>query len=256
MLHRYNIIAVAMLCFLPLRGLSAELVKTFADGRVEVNWSSMKIKYYGESQVEADAVSYQEAEKRAWQNGLDYINEVMPEIRSSFGISLSSDPEAVAAQNTLVSRSSYSVDTRYFNDGKIRVYLESSLGRALQSPILKLSAKPEKFEAKNSGLIIKLDGGVVSETYKIINQNNDILFSTEDVSKQAFLRNMMGRWFVKDKGRAFSRSVGPDPVAVGGVLVKKGLIRVDDSEWKSSLEGNQGLLHGAKVALVLKPAVQ
>ena len=93
--------------------------------RFEMNWSNMRLRYFGESASSGKNLDL--AEKEATDQGLLYALANIPKIRGEKGVSLENAGDIAHA----VSKQSFIFNTVYFSNGKVRVELESSLALAL-----------------------------------------------------------------------------------------------------------------------------
>ena len=66
-----------LLSFTSAQAFSAPVIQK-AD-RAELNWTTMKIRFYGEAEL--SKLSFIDSEKQAIQEGLDYIFKQLPKIR-------------------------------------------------------------------------------------------------------------------------------------------------------------------------------
>ena len=119
-------LAISTLLLLATPCPAAELEPLY--DRVQLNWDTMRIKFYGETSRQDSA---KQSEEQAIKEGLAYIVEALPSIRLANleGQYIGAEFSRRVAKK--VSRQTYSSKTIYFSDGRVRVDLESSLPKAL-----------------------------------------------------------------------------------------------------------------------------
>lgn len=223
--------------------------------RVEIDWSAMKIRFYGEAQAPNAQETYRGAEQRAWQDGIAYISMNLNKLRDGRVEALDgSRSEADRQALKSVTTSTYSVNTTYFSNGKIRVHLENALPRALDpGPVAFKSLAAEKGRTKNSGLVLRVAGTPrPSATYRVVTDQGQAVFEVRDVSKESFEKNFMGAWFQSPSPAELQAAVGSNPIYVDAQVDGAGTFRVSQGQWTEALSGNESLLRAAKVAVAIK----
>ena len=109
------------------QALSAPVIQK--EDRAELNWTTMKIRFYGEGEL--SKVPFADSEKGAIQEGLDYIFKQLPEIRKEkFKVAkVDGDHQQAALELT---KRTYPIQTSVTANGSLTVELESSLVTALK----------------------------------------------------------------------------------------------------------------------------
>lgn len=221
--------------------------------RVEMDWSKMRIRYYGKfSAVSLAGSSYEEASDRALQEGLLYLVKHLPDIRAQRLGQNRTDQDVEMAHR--VASSTFISNTTYFANGGVRVDLESNLARAMADTGEDFSLdKAEGLPAKHSAVVIKLNQAVAPRpVYQVVDQaTGQRLFHVGDIAREDFERNLMGRWFDSDKGRDFRSYVGAEPTVIAAEWGTEGQIRVNKTAWQQIQQENPGLLASAQIAIVL-----
>jgi len=230
-------------------------------GRMEINWSTQKIRFYGESGAGENTIKgIDGAEKRAWAEGLSYIENSVYELSVSDFEGLSSNIEKIAkdarAAARNVTKAVYSLNTIFFGNGAVRVYLESSLPKALATTMIRFRQK-EAASAQllhRTGVILKLNGRTQPKPrYRVVDETGMPLFEARDMAEDAFGRNLMGRWYEAPADAESAEFVGKSPITIDASLNHEGSIVVPREVWTSSLDGHQSLLVNGLIAVIVPP---
>lgn len=214
--------------------------------RFELNWSVMKIHFYGEATVEQNQKSFSEAEKSAADDALLYAATAITNIRSEKG--LGSGPKSLS--NDLTKQANL-VGTNYFADGRVRAEFESSLIRALESGSKDFkSDEPQAAQDSASSIVVTVKGlrgpRMISAVY---DEDGQILHGLKDVSRSGFRKNGLGRWFYRNSAEA-NAYTGASPVTIEGVY-SSGKLTVKKEDWEKVKGEHQRLLEESKVAYLL-----
>ncbi len=247
------------LLFLSNFAISAQMVDHI--DRMEINWSTQKIRFFGESNASENAIKGVDgAEKRAWAEGLSYIENTVHDLSVSDFEGLSSNTEKISAEARAaaknVTKSVYSLNTIFFGNGSVRVYLESSLPKALATSMIRFRQK-EAASAQllhRTGLVLKLNGRTQPKPrYRVVDESGIPLFEARDMAEDAFGRNLMGRWFEAPADAESAEFVGKSPITIDASVNHEGSIVVPREIWTSSLDGHQSLLVNGLIAIVVPP---
>ncbi|MGE0171835.1 MAG: hypothetical protein AB7T49_03585 [Oligoflexales bacterium] len=208
--------------------------------RIEIDWSNQRVRYFGQASSE----NFREAELAAWQEGATYLNTALPK-REEKDLLSDVPPKRIA-------QSSYSYDTTYFGDGTVKVYLESKMASLFHQDIAQLRPMTEAdSKAKNSALIVRVGTKATpSALFKIVSGTGQTLYSVENVTKDGFQKNLMGRWFEATGGKSYTDFAGENPVQVDATVSEPGVFVVSESMWNEAMTENPGLLAQAKVAIL------
>lgn len=219
--------------------------------RFEMNWSNMRIRYYGESPSDPKQGGYEPAEKDAVSKGLLYALTTVPKIREEKG--LKADVPGVAEN---VTKLSYVFNTVYFSDGRVRTELNSSLAAALDFGMTKFAAEsPTAPASEASGIVLEL--GATKSPFvvqEIKTKAGDSAYAASDIAKDAYKKQLTGRWFYANSPE-LRDFVGANPIKIAAE-VQNGHIVVDKEEWNRARVSNERLLQEAKVAYVLGGSIR
>ncbi len=226
-----------------------------SDGQVEVNWSSLKVRFYGSAKVtDSDDVTdgFKSAEKVAWKDGLNQVRtQVVPYLKQN-------DAEGVEKFEKLVAdrlaRSTYSFNTTYAASGDIRVHLESRLTNAYKLPETSFAMEfsPDVSRYASTGVIFKLSKFVAPHpTYEIVDEDHNILFGVKNMSKEGYEKSLMGRWYVNPSKGEVKAFVGMEPLEVNVEVDSEGRFIVKRSLWASGSSTVVDLIAAGKVVLAL-----
>ncbi len=238
-----------LLGFICTQAYSAPVIQK--TDRAELNWTTMKIRFYGEGELSRQA--FADIEKGAIQEGLDYIFKQLPEIRKeNFKISkLDGDHQQAALELT---KRTYPIQTNVTADGVLTVELESSLVTALK-PLVEHNQEVEPSSdvgPKHTGIVIKIKGDFNPKpVYKLVDEEGDLLYSHKDVSEAAFEKNLMGR-YIKGYSKQEIRSIsGREPLEVDASVDGDGNLKVNNAVWDEVLRTDASLVRSAKILLVI-----
>ncbi|MBC7660136.1 MAG: hypothetical protein H7249_10540 [Chitinophagaceae bacterium] len=250
-MNRWNALSLVVLS-LCAHELSAQPVVEAYD-RFEMNWSNMRLRYFGESGA---AKNLDVAEKEATDQGLLYALANIPKIRGEKGVSVENAENIAHA----VSKQSYVFNTIYFSNGKVRVELDGSLALALdpgRKPYVKSSEGEAEAAADSetgSGVVIQVKGAKGPQLIgEIHDSGGDLVYSSQDVSPDAYRKNLIGRWFYKNSSELKSFA-GGKPLTVEAEY-RDGKLVVDKEAWAQVKKFTPKLLNEGRVAFVL-PAVR
>jgi hypothetical protein len=227
--------------------------------RMEINWSSHKIRFFGESGPHENMLKGVDgAEKRAWADGLSYIESSIHDYGVSVFESLSTNMEKVSAEAGAaaksITKSVYSYNTLYFGDGTVRVYLESALPKALTTSLIRFRQKEAASTQlmQRTGLVIRLDSRVQPRPrYRVVDETGMPLFDAKDMSEEGFSRNLMGRWYEAPADAESAEFVGKSPLEISATVDPKGQFVVPRQAWNDALEGHKALLVNGLIAVVM-----
>ena len=226
-------------------GGAAPVIETY--DRFELNWSNMRIKFFGEATADFAQKGFDGAEKLATDDGLLYALRQVPKVRQEKGLPADA-PASIANQ---VTKQAFVSNTTYFADGRVRVELESSLAKALEPDVSEFKAdEPTAEPTQATAVIVTIKGskgpGLISE---IRSPDGEVLFSAKDIARSAYRRQLTGRWFFRSSPEL--RNFGGDqPVEVEAVW-QNGSIALDKETWSKIRAAHPRLLEEAKLAFVL-----
>lgn len=234
------------------------LVAAFGGGRafavvdegIKMDWSSLKLKSYGTAKFDP-AVNGSELkglEKAAWQDGFKKI-EAYYLAQEAFS---SMDKKVL---RELVRQHTQSTNTAYYADGSVRVFFETAYAEVLPKEDLGLKSDAVVGAiSRSSGLVFDVKGSRgPSPTYRVVALGSgETLYSIENVAKESFAKNLMGRWLSPTAKKGLVSTVGDSPERLA-MEVSGNDLAVDKDEWKRATEGNQALLHEARIAIVVQP---
>jgi len=228
-----------------------------SNDRLEVNWSALRLRYYGEASPGSGSEDLKSAEKKAWRDGLNYANDVIRNLNIAANEHFSQTTEKLAEDAKLaahqVSTGTSSVSTTYFADGTVRVNLESSLPKALESSAIHFRQKeaPEPTMTEHTGIILAPDHPVKPRpNYQVVDEEGKILFDVRDMAQASYNRRLMGRWYRKPSPAEISEAVGKNPLTIP-VQVKDGKFLVQREIWDKATEGHKSLLVSGIIAIAL-----
>ena len=242
---------------LPAVAAAAPLIEV--DDRLEVNWSTLQLRFFGEAAVPAQADGYKTAEKEAWHEGVTYAAAAVRALNAT----LNEQPVGETAEGAVegeVAKASkqlasaiHSVNTTYFADGTVRVQLESALAKALVTSGVRFRQHEaaETVQSEVTGIVLKSAASTKPKArYEVVDENGELLFGVHDLAQEAYKKNLMGRWFRRPTGDELTAAVGPSPVTIPATA-KDGRFVVDRHTWDEALNGHRSLLVNGTIAVAL-----
>ena len=228
-------------------------------GRVEFNWTTLKIRFFGEADGLKAGRGYPVLEKEAWSDGIQYIYQKLPEIRRKrrcWQFDLDDVHAKIAAEE--VSMSTYSYMTTYFGSGGMRVHMESSLIKAFHPGKLDFGEMDEddgSLEGVSyTGVVFEVAGEVSPcPVFSLYDETSgDLLFDVTSVSKISFDKGFMARWVRHPDSKELLRLAGSRPLVIPLVLNDSGKMVLSRKIWDEVLVGNEPLLSHSRVVFALR----
>lgn len=222
------------------------------DDRLEMDWANMKLRFYGEAAVSDN--TYRSSEQKAWQDGIQYIGSQLKHLRSRHAGPADGHRDSIENEVLKqISSSTYSLNTIYYGNGKVRVQLENELTKALYpSEVAFKLLKPEEAPTRNSGIVIRINGKMRPQAvFRVVNEQGQSVYEAMDVAKEAFDKQFMGAWYQNPSTQEMQGVVGANPAVIEAEAVGNGVIRVNQAVWQKAAGGNENLLQRAKVAIAL-----
>jgi hypothetical protein len=216
--------------------------------RFELNYSTMRIRFYGEATVDFAQKGFEGAEKVAIDEGLMYVLSALAKVRAQKGLS----EEASAAVADELTKTAYVFNTTYFTDGRVRVELDSSLPKAMDPGVADFAGEdPSAQPSEGSAVVINVNGlkSPLVQT-EIRSTDGELLYSAKDVAKSAYKKQMTGRWFFKKSGELKSFA-GSKPVEIEAVAEGDKTLIVTKESWARLKTEHPRLLEEAKLAFVI-----
>ena len=225
--------------------------------RFEIDWGSLRIRFFGKGKPQAGNEPYSEVEKKAWNEGLLAIRDAVAAYHKDHLLALNVDQSLAEksgqAAGDRVASSTYSYHNAYFGDGSVVVYLENSLARALkrQDISFKQEKAPSLSGSRFSGLVIRSTKPLKPvSNYKLVDETGRVLFEVTDVSKESYEKYLMGKWFVNPSRDELTRAVGQKPVSLAMTPKGPGVFEVQGFSWKEAIQDSKAILANARIAIV------
>ena len=225
--------------------------------RFEIDWGSLRIRFFGKGKPESGKEPYSEVEKKAWNEGLLAIRDAVAvyhkEHLLALNVSKTQAEQSGIAAGDRVASSTYSYHNEYFGDGSVVVYLENSLARALkrQDISFKQEKAPPLSGSRFSGLVIRSTKPLKPvPSYKLVDETGRTLFELSDVSKESYEKLLMGKWFVNPSRDELTRAVGAKPVSLSMTPKGPGVFEVQGFSWKEAIQDSRAILANARIAIV------
>lgn len=223
-------------------GIAAPLIQKI--GRIELNWSNQRIRFYGFAQAE----TYEKSDAEAWQEGMRYLSAHLPKVRKQFaGLSQENASSAV----TSVARSVYRIKTSYYKGPMVRIDMESQLPKALMAlHLAHQTEEPLSAPSPHSHLVWQLDQPISPSPTMEVYDHDELIYSPQRVARSAYEKRLMGQWHLVDGTRAPLMRGGQRPLVIPA-RVEKGRIVVDSELWQEHAKNAEPLLSQALVTFLL-----
>lgn len=230
---------------------SAKPYKETVD-RMTVDWSNMKIRFYGFAQKTTEK-DLGEVAGQALSEGLLNIKSSVEGYHNNKLGKKEASPSGQEA-GKLIARTTYAYHTEYFSDASVRVHMENALPRAFPADNYTF-ANPLNLEAAEgtfTGLVLRLDGKTEPRpVYQVVNEIGQVLFDITSVVKEAYEKNLMGKWYVNPTRGELASAVGAKPVSLEAKVIESGKYLVQGSAWHEALKSSQSLLSHSKIAVIV-----
>lgn len=221
--------------------------------RLEINWSTLKLRFFGQaSSIEADG--WKAAEKKAWQDGIAYVQAAVHELNTDGTSTSQQDEQELRELSKQLAKTTLSVSTTYFADGSLRVLLENQLPRAFLSQNIRFRQKeiPTLGMQEHTGVLLRLDKSIKpSARYKIVDGQGQVLFDVHDMAESAFRKHLMGRWLKRPTSAEVTDMLGKSPIIFDAQVLARGLFKIDRALWDERMDGHNSLLVTGTVGLAL-----
>jgi hypothetical protein len=241
------------------RGQAAPLIES--EGRLEVNWGAQKVRFYGEAKAnDSDGgEALRMAEKKAWQDGLNYVADAARDLNVSVNEALAANPETLASHAKeaakQVAQSTYSTSTTYFQDGTVRVHLENSLAKAVDVTGIRFKQKEAATTSMThyTGLVLKLDRAVRPRAaFTVVDEAGGVLYDVHDLAEDAYRRSLMGRWYKRPSPAETAEAAGKNPVVLEARAEgSNDRFVVKRADWVAAMEGQKSLLANGSVLVAV-----
>ncbi len=228
--------------------------------RLQLDWGNLKLRFVGNYRNEKGELSYLEIEKHAVSDGIVGVQESIVKIHQE-ELSRQGVPKELAERSAVmaaeaVTRNTYSYQTSFFKDGTVRVFLESNLTQALarKDAIFRKASDEKRKDPRFSGLILRVDKSIrPMASYEVVDSSGNLLFNEKAVVREAYEKNLMGRWFTDLQRDELDRYIGPKPVSITVRVDAKNPNRflVERGPWTDALQDSDALLSEARIALVV-----
>jgi hypothetical protein len=230
---------------------------------VKWDWSAMKIRFVGKAWPQTPEEGFSAVEKRAFTDGLavavQEVEKQHQQVMKSQQIPSSIAVQSAGQASKRMSRGAYTVHTEYFGDGSVRLSMESNLAAALFFSTLSFPIeKGASIQGiASTGVVLRSSSYIPPMSfYEVTDEGGQILFSVQQVAKDAYQKNLMGRWLTKSAGGkidGLSRAVGKHPISIEIKSVVGNRFQVEGVKWKEALAQSWALLENAKIAVVTPP---
>ncbi len=228
--------------------------------RLELDWGNLKVRFFGTYKPESgsESLAYADIEKRAVSEGLVYAQDKLTEIHRDAlkrqGVSSELADRSAVQAGEAVTHYTYPYQTSFFNDGSVRVSLESNLAKALarRDGNFAKDALEKRKEPRFSGLILRLDKAIKPVArYQVVDQSGIHLFGVESMTREAYEKNLMGHWLVEPQREELMKYVGAKPVSIQVKVIGEDRFMVQKGAWTDALQDSGLLLGEGRIALVL-----
>lgn len=252
---RYLILVISIA--IPCNSLYGKPVVEKVEG-FDIDWGNLKIRFLGKGVPENPQESFSEILKKALADGLLAIRDSVTNYHQGHLVRINVD-QVIAGQSgkaagNRVARSTYSYRNEYFGDGTVVVYLENSLAKALrrQDVIFQQQSAMDINESVFSGIVLRSSKAIRPyANYRLQDETGKILFKIQDVAKEAYEKNLMGRWFVNPSRGELTQVLGSKFISLPVEPDSQGNFRVQSQAWKEAVQDSKAVLANARIVIAL-----
>lgn len=251
----------AFLVFISL-SLSPSMIK--ADpvleqvGGLKLDWGNLTVRFTGTYKPNAGVdLPYKEAEQNAMSEGLLHAREDLVRVHEH-ELQRQGVPHELANQSALqasdyVTRTTYAYDTSFFKGGGVQVFFENSLAKVfVRKDFAYAKASDEKKGLRFRGLILRLDKAIKPVArYEIVDQSGARLFGVESMTREAYEKNLMGRWFIEPQREELEKYLGRKRVSLQVKVVDADRLMVQKGAWTDALQDSVQVLSEGRIALII-----
>lgn len=237
-------------------------------GRMKLDWGNMTVRFSGSYKPEPKSaeIPLSEAEQHAMTEGLLYAREALAKIHEKElrrqGVSSELASQSAQQASDLVTRTTYSFDTSFFKGGGVQVYLENGLGKVFsrKDVAFRKGSEEDKKGSRFSGLILRLDKAMRPVAkYEVVDQSGSRLFTMDSMTKEAYEKNLMGRWFIDPRREELVKYLGPKRgsdyagalVSIQVKVLDADKLMVQKGVWTDALQDSMQVLSEGRIALVI-----
>ncbi len=196
------------------------------DGRLEINWSTGKVKFYGTSvgQLPKDG-TWRSHEQRAWGEGLAYFEKNLEGIYAKkLGLS-----ESKLVEKPALIKATTSTNTTYFGDSRVKVSLEASLNSLISQTLASTSGKALPKNGSTRVEIRLPASASASAVVSIQDEKGAELLSQADMAETIKNGANLNKWVSNTND---SPSLNVAPAILEATSSKRGVLKVKSSDWK------------------------
>ncbi len=221
--------------------------------RFELNWSAMRVRFFGESQVGGGESGFDVAEKIAIDDGLKYALGQVGKMRQKVGVGSEEDDQTSQVAHELT-KQAYVVNTSYYADGRVRVDLEGQMSKVFETNASKGGFKlgdPTSEPTEATAVVLEIKSATSPQLVpEIVSSTGETLYSVGNVARSSFRKNMLGRWFYQNSVE-LKNFRGKSPLVLEAELGPEGRVTVSKEQWKQLESEHPRLFEDAKIAFVI-----
>jgi hypothetical protein len=207
--------------------VSAPLIER--DGRYELNWTTGKVRFYGVGHATQDDENYRNAEQAAWADGLKAAEKHMPIILAN---RVGPVERLQVEKLSKLAQSTISISTTYFGDQRVKVLLEAPMQK-MTSQLVASREQPGPLTSDAQSLIINLPKGAQPAVFvRVIDEHGRDMLTPAEIIAAAHAGAPLARWYSHEAQVAEKHSQDQEPAVISAVMPKRGVIRVQSSDWK------------------------
>jgi len=232
--------------------MAAPLIEDFGD--LKVDWSNQSLLFTGTSAASPN---------QDWKTAERLATEAAKEAVSKAAESLFLERQAAIDQKQLelqtaqtkqrLKSATFSRRNEYGSDGSLRVNLEAKMARLFVLDGLSAESSPVPKEGP-TGVIFRVKGNTKPQAvYTLKEQSEGAILSPLQVSKPAYQKNLMGRWYKAPlTPEEQKKSAGQTPLTLDVTATKDGEFTVLKADWDKVSQQALPLLKEARVAFVVE----
>jgi len=223
-----------------------------SQGSWKLNWSTGRFEYIGAAAELQRDKSYKEVEGSIWKSARDDIAITLPSIRELYEGPGETGAKWSKIAVARVQKNLVSKKTVYLPDGAVAVKLLAEAGDFFYAEGQSETDSPLAPATGCSGVVFRLaTAEKPMPYYKIVDKTGNILLSLDNISKAAYAKNLMGRWFRSPSASEVQEVAGGKSMEFQAVVAARGVLRIDSPEEAKNLAACRDALAQSRIVLAI-----
>jgi hypothetical protein len=232
--------------------ISGELVESH--GPWKINWSTGRLEYIGAVATNTQmGKEYKELEGAIWKSARQDVVQAIPSIRTAYEGANENTRRWSEAAVARVQKNLHSKKTVYLPDGSIAVKLTAEAGDFFYAEAAKSLENSTTLSSDScTGVVLRLaKAEKPMPYYKLVDNGGNTLLSLDQISKSAYSKNLMGRWFRSPTAAEIQSVVGSRTLEFHVVAAERGVLKMESKEDAKNLLSCGTALSQSRIALAV-----